>query len=546
MIFVIRSYRNRPKATFEGSSPSHQGVADFRSNDEGLSWSSPRAPRRTSSSSALARRERGRTPLREAGLRVVCIEQGDWPDYSTSRVADEYLELRPASSGTRSRRSGRRRATTPIDTTRLRRRAADVERGRRQHRAVRGMWLRLLPSDFRVRTLDGVADDWPLTYEDLRPFYERIEGDFGVSGWRATRLCHPGPGRRCRPCPWADGPSGRAGAQPARLALVAGVERDRDPRYGDAAAVRAARRLHVGLRGRRQGPSTVTHWPDAIAGGVRLLTGARARRVVLEPTGLATGVEWVDPTRVTRHLTRPMSSSVAATASARRGCSALREQALSERARQLLRPGRQAPHAAPLRHVIGVLRRRPRPCAGGLGPALLLPGVLRDRHRPRLRPRRQVGTAPRPVARQSMTAALPVGRPVAVGRRLPRHRGGRLGRSLAWGIVAEDLPEGQPGRTGPTPPPIRRHPRAEDRLPDVENTQRSARLQRRPRRRVAAEAGAYETIVAPLIRATGWHISAPRRWDRTARSSVVDQWGRAHDVPNLFIVDGSTGRRRRG
>ena len=28
-------------------------------------------------------------------------------------------------------------------------------------------------------------------------------------------------------------------------------------------------------------------------------------------------------------------------------------------------------------------------------------------------------------------------------------------------------------------------------------------------------------------------------WETTRRPSVVDAWGRAHDVPNLFIADGS-------
>jgi hypothetical protein len=28
------------------------------------------------------------------------------------------------------------------------------------------------PSDFRVRTLDGVSDDWPFTYQELQPFYD--------------------------------------------------------------------------------------------------------------------------------------------------------------------------------------------------------------------------------------------------------------------------------------------------------------------------------------------------------------------------------------
>ncbi|MEK6763152.1 MAG: GMC family oxidoreductase [Nitrospirota bacterium] len=37
-------------------------------------------------------------------------------------------------------------------------------------------------SDFRTRTEDGVGDDWPLTYEDLEPYYTKVEYELGVSG----------------------------------------------------------------------------------------------------------------------------------------------------------------------------------------------------------------------------------------------------------------------------------------------------------------------------------------------------------------------------
>jgi choline dehydrogenase-like flavoprotein len=117
----------------------------------------------------------------------------------------------------------------------------------------------------------------------------------------------------------------------------------------------------------------------------------------------------------------------------------------------------------------------------------------------------------------------------------------RLGHSLAWGIVAEDLPE--------------EHNRVEldhstrDRvgLPGVKmtyetstntkdllafNVERAAESLR--------EAGAKETIVAPMIRETGWHILGTATMGDDPGSSVVDQWGRAHEVPNLIIVDGST------
>jgi len=42
--------------------------------------------------------------------------------------------------------------------------------------------LRYAPSDFRERSLNGVEDDWPLSYEDLEPYYERVETEIGVCG----------------------------------------------------------------------------------------------------------------------------------------------------------------------------------------------------------------------------------------------------------------------------------------------------------------------------------------------------------------------------
>src|SRR3974390_3572014 len=38
------------------------------------------------------------------------------------------------------------------------------------------------PSDFRVKTLDGVADDWPIDYAPLAPFYDENDRMMGVSG----------------------------------------------------------------------------------------------------------------------------------------------------------------------------------------------------------------------------------------------------------------------------------------------------------------------------------------------------------------------------
>ncbi|MDB5381597.1 MAG: Choline dehydrogenase [Rhodospirillales bacterium] len=51
---------------------------------------------------------------------------------------------------------------------------------------------RLRPSDFQAKSLYGVREDWPVTYEKLEPYYERAEHEWGVSGdpahvWGAPR-----------------------------------------------------------------------------------------------------------------------------------------------------------------------------------------------------------------------------------------------------------------------------------------------------------------------------------------------------------------------
>ena len=47
-------------------------------------------------------------------------------------------------------------------------------------------WLGVMPrfhqADFRTRSTEGVADDWPVSYEELRPYYAQVEREFGVAG----------------------------------------------------------------------------------------------------------------------------------------------------------------------------------------------------------------------------------------------------------------------------------------------------------------------------------------------------------------------------
>ena len=55
-------------------------------------------------------------------------------------------------------------------------------------------------SDFRVHTEDGLAGDWPISYEDLEPFYTRVEYELGVSGPTGS-AANPFEPPRSRPYP---------------------------------------------------------------------------------------------------------------------------------------------------------------------------------------------------------------------------------------------------------------------------------------------------------------------------------------------------------
>ena len=52
-------------------------------------------------------------------------------------------------------------------------------------------------------------------------------------------------------------------------------------------------------------------------------------------------------------------------------------------------------------------------------------------------------------------------------------------------------------------------------------------------------AGAKQLMWSRLRRNAGWHLLGTARMGDDPANSVVDRWGRSHDVPNLFIIDGS-------
>jgi len=58
-------------------------------------------------------------------------------------------------------------------------------------------------------------------------------------------------------------------------------------------------------------------------------------------------------------------------------------------------------------------------------------------------------------------------------------------------------------------------------------------------REVLAASGARDFVVDAPLPFAGWHLMGTARMGTDPKTSVVNEWGRCHDVRNLFIIDGS-------
>jgi choline dehydrogenase-like flavoprotein len=114
-----------------------------------------------------------------------------------------------------------------------------------------------------------------------------------------------------------------------------------------------------------------------------------------------------------------------------------------------------------------------------------------------------------------------------------------VGHAFDWGIGIEDLPSEDnlvaldPGLTDSDGVPA---PKIVYRIDDDARRNLAWQIERAKEAHEAA--GAVDTVVTDWS-AWGWHLLGTCRMGDDPATSVVDRWGRTHDVPNLYVVDGS-------
>jgi choline dehydrogenase-like flavoprotein len=155
--------------------------------------------------------------------------------------------------------------------------------------------LRMGPDDFRRKTLDGLGEDWPITYDDLKPYYDDLDRFVGLFGSNEGTpnepdgIFLPPPAPRCyeRLIKQA---SEKVGIPciPNRLSIITQPHNGRPQCHYCGQCGR-------GCSTHSNFSSTSVFLPPALATGkLKIITGAMAREVLTDTNGMATGVSYVN------------------------------------------------------------------------------------------------------------------------------------------------------------------------------------------------------------------------------------------------------------
>ena len=176
------------------------------------------------------------------------------------------------------------------------------------------MALRFSPMDFKPRSRDGFGDDWPLSYQEVAPYYDKVESYIGVFGSNENiasspnGIFQPPPIPRCtekvlqKSCAKVNVP-----CIPARMAILT------KPLNGRAACHYCGQCTRGCKTASNFSSSQVLIPPAQATGRLTLIANAMAREIVVGEDGKAAAISYVD--RVTREEKRVHARSFVLAAS---------------------------------------------------------------------------------------------------------------------------------------------------------------------------------------------------------------------------------------
>ena len=476
--------------------------------------------------------------LAETRMKILCLEQGDWmkpTDYPSNGRDVEARAL-----GEFHFSPNRRRLVTdyPINEEDSPIKIANFNGVGGGTILYAGHFPRFHPSDFRVRSLDGVADDWPIDYATLEPYYAENARMMGISGL-AGDPAYPPKQPMMPPVPL-----GRAGTTLAR-----GLNRLGWHWWPSDSAVATqdyegrAKCINLGhcTAGCAQGAKAstdITYWPAAIRAGVELRTRCRVREIAVNNQGMASGVIYYDADGVEQF--QPAEVVVVA-------CNGVGTPRILLNSVSKFFPEGIANSSGlvgknlmfhPYAWIHGYFDEE---LDGYRGPGNCIWSqefYETDRERGFVRGYTFEFARGRGPATSALTG-LRIGRvPWGEGHHAAYRK--IFNRSTGMVGICEDLPEEHNTVTldsalkdsnGIPAPKIS--------YALSENSRRMLDHAIARATDILKAAGARHVVSEAPITEGGWHLMGTARMGTDPQRSVVNEWGRSHDVKNLFIVDGS-------
>jgi choline dehydrogenase-like flavoprotein len=257
--------------------------------------------------------------LAVGGLSVVLMERGGWPDYDNV-INDELISQRNQILDSAYGPDWKKNPRVAIDPN-GKRTIINASDGRYNHNAAcvgsgtvsyGALAWRFMPEDFKLKTIygeveDSSLEDWPITYDDLEPYYTKAEWEVGVAGDESN----PFMGKRSKPYPMPPfefnregqiifDTCRRMGLHPFPLPVL----RNSKPYNGRAACIR--NRTCVGFAcpvdAKNGAQNTVI--PVAIkTGHCEVRTHCMVAEIMIDEKGRAKGVRYFDEKRKGREQT---------------------------------------------------------------------------------------------------------------------------------------------------------------------------------------------------------------------------------------------------
>ena len=476
--------------------------------------------------------------LAETRMRIVCLEQGDWMNPLQYPSTGRDWEARAFSDMSISPNRRGRDTDYPVNDANSPISVANFNAVGGSTILYAGHFPRFHPSDFRVKTLDGVADDWPIDYNTLEPFYAENDRMMGTSGLGGDPAYPP------KQAPMPPVPMGKSGQTLAKgfnqlgwhwwpsdtaIATQQYDGRDRCINLGACGS---------GCAQGAKASTDITYWPHAVRAGVEVRTRCRVREITVNDEGMASGVAYYDEEGVEQF----QAAQVVIVA-----CNGVGTPRLLLNSTSGKFPNGLANSSGlvgknlmfhPYASIQGVFDE---PMDGYKGPGVCIwsqefyetdaeRGFVRGYTYEINRGRGPVATA--------LTGMF--------SGRIPRGEGHheayrRLFNRITGMVgICEDLPEEH--NTVTLDPDLKDAHGIPAPKIDYTLSENSRRMLDHAVARgteVLRAAGAVDIITEAPIGVGGWHLMGTARMGTDPQRSVVNEWGRAHDVRNLFIVDGS-------